>query len=382
MVLWLCGLANFLGMGAVNPLLPRFVKNSLGKDDLVVGLMFALIAVSAVAVRPSAGRLANHRGRRFVTITGAALTAVSFALYAVPNLAMLAAARLLTGAGQALFFTGAATMVTELASEQRRGEAVSYFSIAVYLGIGTGPAIGEWVASNSAIGWGFAAAAAVGGVAMLISLVLAETGKIIPDNADEAPVKRISRAALVPGCVLGLGMMSNVAFGSFMPLYADELGMGGAAGVYLLYAVIVILVRLFGARLPDVLGPSLCGTVATLVIAAGMATIAASGSPWGLYVGAVTIAIGISFLYPSLMTLVVARTSLRERSSAVATLTMFFDVSSGLGGMTMGLVASVAGYRAVFSTAAVAAISGLATLKLVVLRTPAGDPSTPTARPA
>jgi MFS family permease len=370
LILWACGWANFLALGAVTPLLPRFVKNSLGYDDLVVGLVVAALAVSAVAIRPAVGPLANHRGRRFVTTAGAAMTAASFALYAVPSLAVVVPARLLTGVGQALFFTGAATMVTELAPDHRRAEAVSYFSIAVYLGTGGGPAIGEWVASRRSIGEGFLVAALLAVIATIVCLRLTETGEPASRAADEAPAERISRIALVPGCVLALGIVSNIVFASFMPLYSDELGMSGAASVYLSYTTVVILVRLFGARLPDILGPSLCGTVATVLIAAGMATMAGLGSPLGLYVGAVTLAAGISFHYPSLMTLVVARTPVSERSSTVATFTMFFDIATGFGGFVMGAVASAAGYRAAFGTAAISAMCALALLQLVVLRRP------------
>ena len=37
-----------------------------------------------------------------------------------------------------------------------------------------------------------------------------------------------------------------------------------------LFAAIVVLFRSVGARIPDVLGPARCGTIATLLIAGGM----------------------------------------------------------------------------------------------------------------
>jgi MFS family permease len=161
-------------------------------------------------------------------------------------------------------------------------------------------------------------------------------------------------------------MVANVAFASFMPLYADQIHTG-VAGVYLAYTAVVILVRVFGARLPDLLGPGKCGTVATLVIAAGMATISLSGTPWGLYLGAAIMGMGISFLYPALMKLVVDRAAEAERASAVATFTAFFDVASGVGGLAIGAVASAGGYRAAFSTAGVSAVFGLVILQALVL---------------
>ena len=150
------------------------------------------------------------------------------------------------------------------------------------------------------------------------------------------------------------------------------------AGVYLVYTAVVIMVRVFGARIPDRLGPSKCGTLATVMIAAGMALVALSGSVWGLYAGSATMAAGISFLYPTLMKLVVDRAPHEERASAVATFTAFFDIATGLGGLLIGGMAAAGGYRASFATAAVSALVGLLILHTMVLRTHASTTATAT----
>ncbi len=56
---------------------------------------------------------------------------------------MLVLARLLTGAGEAAMFVGVATAAQDLAPDHRRGEAASYFSVALYGGLAVGPPIGE-----------------------------------------------------------------------------------------------------------------------------------------------------------------------------------------------------------------------------------------------
>jgi MFS family permease len=367
-MLWFCGFTYFLAMGVVTPLLPRFVKDTMHQGNFMVGVVVALIAVCAVVMRPFAGRLANRRGRRLVTTIGAFTLAVSFALYSFPDLAVLIPARMLTGVAEALFFTAAATMVTELAPAHRRGEAVSYFSVAVYLGIGIGPAVGEWVTSQWSIRLGFVAAALVGLIAMLTTFWLVETGKHAEAETGRPAVRRISPVAVFPGIVLALGMISNVTFASFMPLYADQLHTG-VVGIYLTYTAVVILTRAFGARIPDVLGPGPCGSVATVVIAAGMAAVSLSGTVWGLYAGAAIMALGISLLYPVLMKLVVDRAPDAERATAIATFTGFFDLANGFGGLAIGVAAAAWGYRASFSAAAVSALLGLAIFQTLVLRT-------------
>ena len=47
------------------------------------------------------------------------------------------------GIGEAAVFVGAATLVADLSPRDRRAEGASYFSVAVFGGIGIGPIVGE-----------------------------------------------------------------------------------------------------------------------------------------------------------------------------------------------------------------------------------------------
>ena len=60
--------------------------------------------------------------------------------------------------------------------------------------------------------------------------------------------------ALWPGFILFLGLIPFTAFASFVPLYGEEVGLDSVGGVLGLYAGLVLIVRIVGARLPDRLG--------------------------------------------------------------------------------------------------------------------------------
>ena len=97
-------------------------------------------AVSAAVLRPWVGRVGDTKGRRLLAVGGCIVVAVSFLLYAlVSELWMLVLARLVTGAGEAAVFVGVATAAQDLAPDHRRGEAASYFSVALYGGLALGP---------------------------------------------------------------------------------------------------------------------------------------------------------------------------------------------------------------------------------------------------
>jgi MFS family permease len=264
--------------------------------------------------------------------------------------------RFFTGFGEAAFFVGAATMVTDLAPVERRGEAVSYWSIAVYSGLAFGPALGEMLRDGDRYMLTFTVSAALAAIAALLGLLTRD----VPRAAvTEAPAHWVHRAAVGPGIALLLGLFPLAGFTTFVSLYADEdLGIG-AGLVFLVYGIVVLCIRIFGARLPDKLGGRTAGTIALAGAAVGIGVVALWPTIVGLYSGTVVFAIGMAFLYPSLLLLTLDGVPDNERASAIGTFSSFFDGSQFLGPAVCGAIAAVTGYRGAFAAGTVAALLGL-----------------------
>ena len=139
--------------------------------------------------------------------------------------------------------------------------------------------------------------------------------------------------------------MGLVGFTEFVPLYVKEIGMSNSSGVFLLYGGLILAVRLLGARVPDRIGPVKAGTIATATSAAGLLIMASIAEPAALYAGTVVFSIGMSFLYPAMLMLVLTGLADNERGSAVGTVSSFFDASQGIGALLLGVVVVLAGYR-------------------------------------
>jgi MFS family permease len=343
------------------PVVPLYVRRELGSGDAGVGIAVGALFVGAVLLRPYAGRLGDRMGRRVLIIGGALVVAASVAATGVvASLPYLVAVRLVGGLGEAAFFVGAATMVTDLAPEARRGEALSYWSVAIYGGLAFGPALGETVLGDDRFlaTWLVAAALLIAAAALGLGTV-----EVARPGGAPAAGPLWNRAALPPGLVLFLGLLSLAAFTTLVRLYAGELGMSGAEPIFLLYGGLVLCVRIVGARLPDLLGARRAGTAALSAAGAGMLVTAAWAQPGGLLVGTALFAAGMSLLYPALLLLALSRAPDTERASVVGTFSSFFDLSQGIGALVLGGVADLAGYRGAFATA-----GGLALVGIVVLR--------------
>ena len=138
------GLCYFTALAMLTPVLPDYVEKSLGHGSVAVGIAVGAFAIGAVALRTYAGRFGDTVGRRVLIIGGALIVATSTACYGLVHaLWFLVTLRVISGFGEAGFFVGAATMVTDLSPAHRRGEAVSYWSVAVYGGLSFGPVLGS-----------------------------------------------------------------------------------------------------------------------------------------------------------------------------------------------------------------------------------------------
>lgn len=356
------GLAYFLSIAMLIAVIPQYVKAELGGGSLAVGVAVGSFAVGAVLLRPYAGRIGDRAGRRVLIIGGALVVAVTTAAYGVVgSLPWIVSVRFLTGIGEAAFFVGAATMITDLAPLARRGEAVSYWSIAVYGGLAFGPVLGEAVLGDDRFTAVWLVSAALALLAAGLGTATVEVER--PASPDRPYPHLLHRAAIGPGLVLFLGLIALAGYGAFVPLYARELGLSGAGGFFLLYGVLVLIVRVVGARIPDRLGAARAGTAALALVGSGIALVAAWGGVAGLVAGTVVFAAGMSLMYPALLLLALEGVSDSERASVVGTFSSFFDLSQGLGALICGTVAAVAGYRGAFATGAVLAFVGLAYLR-------------------
>ncbi len=369
-------LAYFVAIGIVAPVLPVYVKDDLGGRGAAVGVVVGAFAIAAAVLRPVSGRLGDRRGRRVLVVGGSVTFSASVLAYGlVHSLPWLVAMRMLSGVGEAAMFVGAATTAQDLAPSHRRGEAASYFSVAIYGGLGLGPVIGEATRRS----WGVSEVWLVAGG---FGLLAAGLGLFVPASASRAAVDTLADgdtelgrrrawmrrvfhpAAVGPGTILLLATAGLAAFTAFMPLYALDLGLSGSGEVFLLYSVLVLVVRIGGARLPDQLGGTRAASAALALQTVGFVLMGLWATTAGLFTSTAIYALGVSLMYPSLLPLVIDAAPDAERSQAVGTFTLFFDIAQGAGGLLFGVVVTLGGNRSAFVGAGVLCALGLAVLRL------------------
>lgn len=337
-VLTVAGLCYFLGMGVGLAVLPRWVEDELGGSGLAVGIVTGGMGISAALLRPLIGPIGDRRGRRFLFQWGCAFAGAGLLVLVVAeSVPVVLAGRLISGLGEAGAFVGAAAAIQDIVPPNRRGEAASYFSVAIYGGLAVGPLLGEWV--NEQYGtdqvWWLGAAFCAAG------LVLGRVAPAVANPAAQRPRRFLHPAAVRPGLTLFLGLMGYMGFVAFIAIHAEDIGVAAVGAPFAVLAAVTLSLRIAGSRLFDILGPVRSAGIAMAASAVGLLVLGLWRAPAGVFVGTTVLAVGQTFLFPGLFAATVERAPETERSHAVASFSFFFDSATAVGGMVMGAVVAL-----------------------------------------
>jgi len=349
----------FLSVGVMTPILPRFIRGPLHGSDVDVGIALASFTVTALLLRQYSGRLGDSRGRQTPIRAGTIVNVVSVAGFLLAtSLLHVVVLRMLTGVAEAFIFVGVATAVQDLAPDERRGEAASLFSLSLFFALAIGPLVGEQILDHFGFNGVWLFEAAAGTFAIAFAMTLPDTRT---DEVPDEPPPLVHRAAVRPGAILGCAIWGLAAFNGYVPLYATRtLHMAGASPVFLINAVVILIFRSVGARLPDRLGYLRTARFSLVCSPIGLLVMGLVRTVPGLYLGAVILAVGQALAFPALMSIAVNNAPGTERGAVMGTFTAFFDISFGGGALVLGVISSAVGYANAFLVAACVASLGLA----------------------
>jgi MFS family permease len=343
----------------LNTVLPFHVV-ALGGSKTQVGLLFSVMTVVSMFLRPLVGGWIDTIGVRPVLLPGvAALAATSLALHLAAT--PVAVIVLMAGVGLAngLIATTASVLAAQSTTAAHRGEVLGFFYLASSLAVAVGPPLAFGLLALGGMPLGFVL---VTGLALAMAALM----RSVPATAMGAaagvfPRLRLwSRQALRPSAALALTTIGHSSIYAFLPLYAVSRGQGAAiVWFFTVYPICLIACRAALRKLSDRIGRARVILPAIACLAAGFFALALEPTPPSLVLAALLLATGSSVLYPTLAALVVDRAPEGERGLALGTLSASWDLGVVVGSALIGVVSEHASYGVGFAVAGATAALGL-----------------------
>ncbi len=359
-------LVAFLVIGFAMPVLPLHVHDGLGLGTFLVGLVAGSQFAAALISRPWAGHYADGRGAKHAVVAGLLVAAVSGLLYLLSlrfveapltSAAILLLGRILLGGAESFVITGAVSWGLALVDPQDTGRVIAWVGAAMFGAFAIGAPAGAALYDA----YGFVALALATILAPLATLLL-----VAPLHAASPPPSpahpsftHVLGAVWAPGLGSALSSVGFGAITAFVTLLFADRGWGHGWLPYTVFAAVFIAARLAFGHLPDRIGGARVALACVLIEAAGQALIWLAPWPALALLGAALTGLGYSLVYPGFGVEAVLRVPPQSRGLAMGAYTAFLDLALGLGGPTLGLIASGAGLGSVFLVSALVALGAV-----------------------
>jgi MFS family permease len=382
----LCG-AQFLGYAqhsVLTPILPLYVTQQLGGSPFIVGIVLACFAATSVIVRPLVGHWADRWSETGVMIAGLLFQGASIFLCFIPFVGATMLANGLRGIGWGGLNTGGYSLLAHIAPESRRGEASGLYSGVQGASSILFPAFALWLLHASFGSFG---------VVFLVSAVFSWVGAALGGVMALHVHHRVGRDAmselsgqwwreifhfiehdiLLPSIMLCWLNISLSSITSFSVLYADELGIVNFGAFFVVVGITSLLARPLLGRLSDIIGRDL--SIATgfglqlmsLLLITIMANLA------GMIVCGTLYMLGNAIGSSTTLAIAVERADPRRRGKQMASFSVAYPLSYGVGSLITGIAVEAAGYVGMFFILAAVQALGLifALVNAPKLRSPA-----------
>jgi MFS family permease len=356
----LCG-AQFFGYAQhamLAPVLPLYVTQ-LGGSAFVVGLALAAFAVASVLVRPLAGHWADRWSDAGVMISGLLFQGASIFLCFIPLIGAAMLANGLRGIGWAGLNTGGYSLLALTAPQARRGEASGLYSGVQSASAILFPAFALWLLQVS-----FGGFAVVFLASAILSWLGAALGATMTRNLDRPALRHrtqytarpwwreifhfIERDILLPSVMLFSLNISLPAITNFSVLYAAELGIANFGTFFIVLGVTSLLGRPFLGRLSDRIGRHRSIASGFGLQIAGLLLNTAVTDLTGMIVVGALYMLGNAIGSSTALALAVERADPQRRGKQMATFSVAYPLSYGVGSLITGGAVEAAGYVGMF----------------------------------
>ena len=348
--------ASYLTIGLPLAVLPGFVHDVMGYSAFWAGLVISLQYFATLLSRPHAGRYADLLGPKKVVIfglCGAFLSGLCYLLAGmqsgVMSLVLLCLGRVILGIGQSFAGTGATLWGVGVVGNVHIGRVISWNGIATYGAMALGAPLGVLCYHYGGL---HGLAVTIMAVALLAVLLALPRAAVKASKGKPLPFRAVLGRVWLYGMALALGSAGFGVIATFITLYYDARGWDGAAFALTLFSVAFVGARLLFPNGINRFGGLNVALICFAVETCGLLLVGLAVDPWMVKLGVFLTGAGFSLVFPALGVVAVKAVPQHNQGSALATYTVFMDLSLGVTGPLAGLLLAWAGVSSIYLAAA------------------------------
>ncbi|WP_353458553.1 MFS transporter [Staphylococcus coagulans] len=319
----------------------------------MAGLVSGIFIVGALIGRFVVGRYIHEIGPQKILIVGLISFILTQGLYFIEgSLILLLITRFLNGLALAVATTATGTIVPLISPPERRGVAISLFSLSLVIGAAVGPFLGLYLAHFYPTFVLFTFCLVITIAAFVIALFLKVKVEIEPKHEVHHKI-HISQFISLPALpiafvvlICGLGYASVL---SFLQLYAEQIHLTEVASYYFIcYAITSILTRPIVGHILDEYHENWIAYPALLLFGLGLLLLASAHAGWGLLVSGALVGIGYGSMTAVGNVVAVKMSDPDKVGLATSTFYIGLDIGIGFGPALIGIIVPSIGYRTMY----------------------------------
>lgn len=350
--------ASYLTIGLPLAVLPGYVHDVMGFSAFWAGLVISLQYFTTLLSRPHAGRYADVLGPKKIVVFGLCgcfLSGASYFLagsvshWPIASLLLLCLGRIILGIGQSFAGTGSTLWGVGVVGSLHIGRVISWNGIVTYGAMAMGAPLGVLFYA-----WGGlqGLALVIMGVALLAVLLAMVRPAVKANKGKPLPFRAVLGRVWLYGMALALASAGFGVIATFITLFYDAKGWDGAAFALTLFSCAFVGTRLLFPNGINRLGGLNVAMICFSVEIVGLLLVGVAVMPWMAKVGVLLTGMGFSLVFPALGVVAVKAVPAQNQGAALATYTVFMDLSLGVTGPLAGLVMSWAGVPVIYLAAA------------------------------
>jgi MFS family permease len=365
-------LAQFLAYAqhfVLQPTFPLYVTY-LGGSPFAVGLVIASFGVTSVVFRPVIGYWVDRWSETGVMILGLLGQAVSILLCFTPFVGAIMLGNGLRGIGWAGQNAGGYSLLASSAPATRRGEASGYYGGVQASATILFPAVALWIIDAPFGGFkaAFLAAALLALLAAVVAFALSSQAPRARRGTDPEGstswwrdiIKVFERDIVLAAVLLFCLHLSLPALTSFVVLFARELGIPHFGWFFVVTGITSLLSRPLLGRVSDNIGCGRSLVAAFVLEIIGLMLLPLVPTLAGIMVAGVLYMLGSAIGGSRVLALAMEKAPPERRGRAMASFSVSFPLSNGVGALLCGTAVDLAGYSWMYFISAALCASGLA----------------------